>query len=355
MSDKPLSSRQSQILFLCQVGKSYSLSEVSKLLLEHTQAAPSAPTLRRDIATLCSLEFLIQTGSKKSTTYSLNPRKLTLLPLDAHRYCEDDIDTRLGSARYNFELFPNIPNSLFTASEVTLLNNATKKYIQISKGASSTIRQKELERFVIELSWKSSKIEGNTYSLLDTELLIKEGIEATGRTKEEAVMILNHKHAFSFILQASDEFSKLKLSNLIDIHRLLVRDLNIAYGLRSRLIGITGSLYRPLQVPTQIEEACNELLVALKRMKEPFSKALVALAGISYIQPFEDGNKRTSRLTANAILVSNGCAPLSFRSISEISYREAVLTFYEKNSLMPLKELFIEQYIFACENYLRFV
>jgi Fic family protein len=301
------------------------------------------------------LGFLKQTGSKKSSRYALNPEKIIFTPIDAHQYCQIDIDTRPGNKQFSFELFSNIPESVFNAAELAQLQNATEKYSQSSAGSSLTLRRKELERFVIELSWKSSKIEGNTYTLLDTELLIREGLEASGHSREEAVMILNHKKAFDFILKLHPEFLHPSLLLVIEIHRLLTAELGIASELRSRLMGITGSLYRPLQVPTQIEEACRELLSVVARLKEPYCKALLALAGISYIQPFEDGNKRTSRLTANAILLAAGCAPLSYRSISEIGYREAIMTFYEKNTIVPLKKLFIEQYIFACENYLQFV
>ena len=86
-------------------------------------------------------------------------------------------------------------------------------------------------------------------------------------------------------------------------------------------------------------------------METPYAKALVSLLGISYIQPFEDGNKRTSRLMANALLMAYGCAPLSYRSVDENAYREATLVFYELNSIVSFKKIFIEQYDFAAHNY----
>lgn len=316
---------------------------------------PSAPTLRRDMALLTARRFFKQVGDRKSTKYELDLSNQIFAPLDAHEYAQKDIDERVGNSSFNHELFPNVPKTLFEADQLSLLQDATKKFQDAAQGASSTIQRRELERFVIELAWKSSKIEGNTYSLLDTELLIKEGIEATGRSREEAVMILNHKRAFEFILEERSEFVDLKISSIKDIHRLLVENLQISFGLRNRIIGITGSLYKPLQVPTQIQEACESLLSAIVRQQDPYSKALLALAGIGYIQPFEDGNKRTSRLTANAILLADNCAPLSYRSIGELSYREAMLTFYERNSLVTLQKLFVQQYLFACENYLKFV
>lgn len=355
MSDKELSPRQRKILLYCQIGKSYALSEIADLLYANGSPSISAPTLRRDLAVLCELGFLEKTGNRKFSRYSLNSKSLIFTPIDAHQYCSLDIDERPGSAQFNFKIFDSIPESLFSPNELLQLNKGTEQYLHSSHGASPAVFKKELERFVIELSWKSSKIEGNTYTLLDTELLLREGIEAVGHTREETLMIINHKKAFDYILEIGANFMPPRLSQIIDIHRLLVTDLNIEYGLRRRLIGITGSVYRPLAVPTQIEEACAELITTLHRLQNPYSQALTTLIGISYIQPFEDGNKRTARLGANAILLASNCAPLSYRSVNEVAYREAVLTFYEKNTILPLKEIFIEQYLFACENYMQFI
>lgn len=108
----------------------------------------------------------------------------------------------------------------------------------------------------------------------------------------------------------------------------------------------------PLDNEFQIKEAVESLIHALERLKSPFSQALLALLGLSYIQPFEDGNKHTARLITNAILLAHGCAPVSYRSIDENEYKEAVIAFYELNSLAPFKKLFVEQYDFAARNYL---
>ena len=129
-------------------------------------------------------------------------------------------------------------------------------------------------------------------------------------------------------------------------------DLGVSRGVRKGLVGIIGSKYKPLDNKYQIHEALLSLMNAVNSMKDPYSKALTILVGISYIQPFEDGNKRTARLLCNAILLSENCAPLSYRSVSEKDYRESILVFYEKNSLVPMKKIFIEQYIFSTENYL---
>lgn len=352
MSYKQLNQRQISILNLLNVGKKYALSDIKELLPESHR--PSVATLRRDLSQLRKLGFLEHSGELKSSRYSLSLFGLLNVDIDAHEYCMLDVDKRSGATVFNFSLFQNINFGIFSSEDLKRMEDASKVFREKSKGASDVIRQKELERFVIELSWKSSKIEGNTYSLLDTERLLKDGIESPEHTKDEAIMILNHKKAFQYILEHIKPHEKISLQIIEDIHKVLVDDLGVSFGLRKRQVGITGSSYMPLSVPSQIKEAVEDLCVAISQMKDPYSKALIALLGISYIQPFEDGNKRTARLLANAILISCDCAPLSYRSVDQILYKESTLVFYEKNSIVPMRDIFIDQYLFACDQYLQF-
>jgi Fic family protein len=216
---------------------------------------------------------------------------------------------------------------------------------------SAAIQKKELERLVIELSWKSSKIEGNTYTLLDTEKLILENKEAPGHAHSEAQMILNHKDAFNFVREHTTFFKTLSRTHIEELHAILVKDLKVGKGLRKQMVGVIGSVYQPLDNLHQVREGLNALVEAVARVQTPYAKALVALCGLSYLQPFEDGNKRTARLLANAILLAYACAPLSYRSVDENEYREATLVFYEINSIVPFKKIFIDQYVFATRTY----
>lgn len=350
---RKLNKRQEMILENFEQGKEYASSEIVEFFTTETEI-PSQTTLGRDISELVSLGFLEQKGKLKGTTYLLTILGMVNAPIDAHRYCSIETDQRNAKTQYNLSLFNEFPNKIFTKEEIEGLDVKTKLFTDKSQNASSTIQKKELERFVIELSWKSSKIEGNTYTILDTELLLKEGTEAKGHTKDEAIMILNHKKAFQYILSVREKWQKPNVRQIEDVHRLLVEELNVSFGLRTRSVGITGSKYLPLAIPTQIHEALNDLCIAIDRIKNPYEKALLALVGISYIQPFEDGNKRTARLFANAILLAYGCAPLSYRNVDEKNYRESILVFYEKNSIVPMRKIFTEQYFFACENYLKF-
>ncbi len=350
MIDKKINKRQGIILTQLESDKSYSLSEIMKFFDVDEQ--PSLATLRRDIAAITAFGFLKQSGKLKSTRYALTVMGMVSMPIDGSEYCAIDLDKRTGNSGYNFSLFNEIPNDIFSKKDIARLDVATKLFLERSKDASAVIRKKELERFVIELSWKSSKIEGNTYSIIDTEFLLKDGLEAEGHTKKEAIMILNHKAAFHYILSQKERYAKPSIRLIEDVHRLLTEGLDVSFGLRKNPVGVTGSKYLPLSIPTQIHEALSDLCGAIDRMQDPYAKALLALAGISYIQPFEDGNKRTARLFANAILLAYDRAPLSYRNVDEIRYRENMLVFYEKNSMVPMRDIFTEQYIFSTENYL---
>ena len=329
-----------------------SSSEIQSFIVQKERSEVSLVTIKRLLAKLNREGSLSITGKGPATRYALSSVGKLFATLDAKEYCAREPDTRFGFSSYQFDLFQDVPTTVFSSEEQSFLETATTQYHNKSKGISETLHQKELERFIIELSWKSSKIEGNTYTLLDTEKLLLYGTEAEGRTKNETAMILNHKTAFSFVYENRDSFKVLSRMGIEHVHSLLTKDLQIVRNFRSSPVGITGSRYRPLDNKYQIEEAVVALLEVVNRVPDGYTKGLVTLLGLSYIQPFEDGNKRTARLTGNAVLLAYGLSPLSYRSVSEEAYREAILVFYELNSLEPFKKLFIEQYQFAAENYL---
>jgi fido (protein-threonine AMPylation protein) len=308
-------------------------------------------TIKRSLARLTKSGGLAMHAAGRSTSYSLTTFGRLTLNINAKNYCAADPDNRHGQTSYNFDLFTSLPADVFNAEERSKIDSATRTYRQRAEGLSPALHQKELERFIIELSWKSSKIEGNTYTLLDTERLIREGVPSGKNTLAETAMILNHKTAFNEILNDVTGFQTLTLANLERLHAILVKDLGVGTGLRQRSVGITGSVYRPLDNIHQIREAVADLTAAIGRANTGADKALMALLGVSYIQPFEDGNKRTARMMANALLLAHQLAPLSYRSVTEEDYREAVLVFYELNSLVPFKKIFVEQYVFAANNY----
>jgi|SRR3989344_1327577 len=311
----------------------------------------SLVTVKRTLSEMLRNDLLIASGSGPSTVYDISVRGRLFAEIDTKTYCSIEPDARHGKRAYNFDLLSNLPADIFSKEELDFLENATDVYKERIIDLPPAIQRKEWERLVIELSWKSSRIEGNTYTLLDTEKLILENKEAPGHDKKEAQMILNHKFAFSYIHDNPERFKTITRKNLEELHAIIVKGLSIGLGFRQRSVGVTGSVYRPLDNIYQISEAVDDLEAAVSKASTPYVKALIAILGISYIQPFEDGNKRTARLMANAMLLSHGCAPLSYRSVDEDQYKESTLVFYELNSIVPFKKILIEQYDFAARNY----
>ncbi len=345
-----LSQKQQKIISIFLANKSLSSSAVHTEMVKLGEEA-SLVTIKRMLSGLTGKGFLAVSGSGRATVYTISASGRIFANVDAKKYCSLEPDKRYGLRQYNLELLAAFPAEIFSAPETKILKQATAEYQFRTKNLSATIRRKELERLVIELSWKSSKIEGNTYTLLDTEKLILENKVAPGKTKDETQMILNHKDAFNFIRENKEQFKALNRKNLEELHSIIIKKLNIERGLRKKPVGVIGSIYRPLDNSHQITDALEILIKKISQLSSPYAKAFVALLALAYIQPFEDGNKRTARLTANAILLAHNLAPLSYRSIDENDYREAMLTFYELNSILPLKKIFVEQYDFAARNY----
>jgi len=242
-------------------------------------------------------------------------------------------------------------HDVFTKGEIQKLNTLQQNFQNNISQLTESEFEKEFERLAIDLSWKSSQIEGNTYSLLETERLLKEKETASGKTKEEAVMLLNHKDALDFITDNPGYLSPLSVSKIEDIHSLLVKELGVERNLRMRRVGISGTNYRPLDNQFQIAEALQDSCELINSKANVFEKALLTLVLISYIQPFMDGNKRTARIVSNAILMNEKHCPLSFRTVDSIDYKKAMLLFYEQNNISIIKEIFINQFEFAVNTY----
>lgn len=294
---------------------------------------------------------IIKQNNGRSASYQENISNPALEFIDIERYFQKEVDQReVRYDRHNFEIYKYLKD-LFTKEETQELTSLNEEYQTRIKKLPPAIIKREFERLTIDLSWKSSQIEGNTYSLLDTEALIKDYKEAEGHSKEEALMILNHKAALDYIWQKDNYFQKINLRKIEDIHSLAVKGLGIDRGLRKRMVGIVGTKYRPLDNIHQIKEAMEKTAKIINKTKDPFTKALIAVLMISYIQPFEDGNKRTARLLSNAILLAYDICPLSFRSINPAEFKKALILFYEQNNLRYFKEIFIDQFRFAVQNY----
>ncbi len=345
----PLNKRQDAEIAFIEKQEIASVSQILEFIKKDFTEV-SKITINRDLSSLLKINLITKKGKGRSVVYSLSPYYNLIKPIDAEKYFQVEIDLRKIRTRFDFDVFEYF-EEIFTSEENQNLENLTNRFKKNIKALSAALLKKEFERLTIDLSWKSSQIEGNTYSLLETEELIKDNRESKRRSKEEAVMILNHKKALDFIRRKPEQFKRLTVAKIEDIHHLLMRGLGVKRNLRQRAVGITGTNYKPLDNEYQIREALEKMCQIINREKNPFAKALGIIVLISYIQPFEDGNKRTARLMGDAVLLAFGCCPLSFRSVDKIEYKKAILLFYEQNNLSYFKKLFIEQYEFAAHNY----
>jgi Fic family protein len=345
-----ITKRQYKILNFIQDQESAKRTDI-ELYISSIDDKVSKITILRDLEVLLKQKLIKKTGQARSITYfPLNYNEL-LKKYDIEEYFKTEADNRtIKYSQFNFGIFSQLQN-LFSTTELEKIKKTNDIFIQKTQKLTPIILKKEFERLMIELSWKSSQIEGNTYSLLDTEILIKENIEAKGHKTEEAVMILNHKKALDYIFENKDYFKVITISKLEELHTILTADMGVLKGLRKSPVGIIGTNYKPLSDQHQIKEAVERLIKQINLSQNPLEKALIAVIMISYIQPFEDGNKRTGRILANAILLANNYCPLSYRSIDEREYKKAVIIFYENNSLNYFKDLFIEQFEFAVNKY----
>lgn len=315
--------------------------------------APSDSTMKRLLSAAVKEGNIETAGRGPATKYKLTPQAHVTMPLDLATYFDKDIDEREIQESFNFDLIRDVlPKvEIFTKEELEVLNAAQMEFEKNTEGMTDLEYRKEMERLGVDLSWKSSQIEGNTYSLLETERLLKDKQTASGKTKEEAVMLLNHKDALDFVLDIPDYLKELSVHRIEDIHSILTKELEVDRNIRHRRVGITGTNYRPLDNEFQIREALEDTCTLVNGKDNVFEKALLTLVLLSYIQAFVDGNKRTARITSNAVLIANGYCPISFRTVDSIDYKKAMLMFYEQNNIAAFKKIFIEQFLFAVKTY----
>lgn len=322
----------------------------SRQIAEAMDGKISLATVKRMLSELTAHFYVQVEGKGRATRYYTSS---LFMPIDMDEYYSKEVDERHVLTGYNFDLIPKILSQvhLFTEQEMAELNALQTQFSNNFSSLSDEQRRKEMERLGIDLSWKSSQIEGNTYSLLETERLLKEKETAAGKTKEEAVMLLNHKDALDFIVAHPDYLKHLTISHIEDIHSLLVKELGVDRNIRTRRVGITGTNYRPLDNEFQIREALQQTCDLVNRRENVFEKALYVLVLLSYIQAFNDGNKRIARMASNAIFIAYGYCPISFRTVDSIDYKKAMLLFYEQNNISAFKRIFIDQFRFAVETY----
>ncbi|WPR76407.1 Fic family protein [Algoriphagus sp. NG3] len=300
-----------------------------------TRYYTNAPEQTQDLGRIKSIE-------EPQSTIPLSEEGKAILALVSHPETQR---TPVGYDRSFLENYrPNIDSYLSIEEKQKL---AQWGKTRDNEQPAGTYAREILNRLLIDLSWNSSRLEGNTYSLLDTELLIHEGQAANNKSPRETQMILNHKEAIEFLVESSDEvgFNRYTFLNL---HALLSNNLlpNPAASGRLRTfgVGITNSVYTPLGIPQLIEESFDLILAKASQIQNPFEQAFFVLVQLPYLQPFDDVNKRVSRLAANIPLNRHNLAPLSFIDVPEESYIKGMLGIYELNHIELFKDVFLWAY-----------
>lgn len=225
----------------------------------------------------------------------------------------------------------------------------------IGERPAGTYARDIMNRLLVDLSWASSRLEGNTYTRLDTQNLIEFGQVAAGKAAQETQMILNHKAAIELLIEEVDQVG-CDLYTFLNLHAVLSDNLMhdpMASGrIRQRQVEISGTVFYPLAVPQQIEDFFRLLLAKAEAIADPFEQAFFLMVQLPYLQPFEDVNKRVSRLGANIPLIRRNLCPLSFVDVPENAYVEGTQAVYELNRVELLRDVFVWAYERSCQRYL---
>ena len=256
---------------------------------------------------------------------------------------------------YNFD-FLNLyePNETFYLSSGQRENLLALGRVETTERPAGTYARNILDRLLIDLSWNSSRLEGNTYSLLETKRLIELGETVSGKDAAEAQMILNHKAAIEYIVENSEE-EQITTHEVCSIHALLSENLlgdPAASGrIRNIAVSIGGSTYIPLENPHVLRECFQLFVEKINRIEDPFEQSFFSIVHLSYLQAFEDVNKRTARIVANIPLVKQNLKPLSFTDVNKDAYVTALLAVYETNNISLLRDLYLWAYRRSSQRY----
>ncbi|UCG66098.1 MAG: Fic family protein [Deltaproteobacteria bacterium] len=308
----------------------------------------SETTIWRTLKRLVDEGELEVSGKGPSTGYSLAGAAVVRAHLQTPY-------NRRRPASYKKEFLDRyIPNKTFYLAEADRQRLREAGTPTASPLPVGTYARRILERLLIDLSWASSRMEGNTYNLLETERLIRFGQEASGKDRKEAVMILNHKEAIQYVVENLAAIT-ISRADLFNIHALLADGLLADPAMTGRLrrmpVGITHSSFRPLGEQFAIEEEFDILIEKAAVISDAFERSFFLLVHIPYLQAFDDINKRTSRVASNIPLLKADLAPMSFLTMDDSAYIDGLIGIYELNNVSLLRELYIEAYMTSAENY----
>jgi Fic family protein len=339
-------------------------SEAGKLfseLFDDLKNSMSRRTLQRRLEKLVSQKKLIHSGSGRSSRYEiaidikagvsvrLTQRNLEFSPaaILIKENIERPIEQRERVTYQHQFLSAYLPNKNFYLSERNRQHLMSIGAQSNGKRPAGTFAKKIFHKIIIDLAWNSSRLEGNTYSLLETEKLLFENVKNDQKSLTETQMILNHKAAIEFLIDSADiiDFNRFTIFNL---HALLSNNLlgNPAScgRIRNIPVGIGKTVYEPLNIPALLDERFNNIMSKASNIADPFEQAFFALVHLPYLQPFEDVNKRVSRVSANIPFIKHNLSPLSFIDVPENDYISSVLAIYELNDTKLMEEIFVWAY-----------
>lgn len=332
----------------------------------------SRRTLQRRLADLIAQERITSRREQRSVKYRLAPIAEVTLPgikveipgevyipispegEEIKAYVRQPVQGR-RPVGYNIEFLDAYrPNETWYLPEKLRGQLRTLGRSPADQAPAGTFARDILNRLLIDLSWASSRLEGNTYSRLDTERLIHFGEVAEGKDAIETQMILNHKVAIEYLVRDAEKLA-VDGESIVALHALLSDGLladPMACGrLRNRAVEIGGSVYLPVALPQRIEQLFGIVLGTAAEIEDPFEQAFFLMVHLPYLQPFEDVNKRVSRLAANIPLIKRNLSPLSFIDLPERAYVEALLGVYEMNRIELLRDVFVWAYERSCQQY----
>jgi DNA-binding transcriptional ArsR family regulator len=310
--------------------------------MKQAKVSISQPTLSRRLAALQGDRHVVVKGKGRSTTYELD---------DYNKYFDIPAERR-KAVGYDRSILANyIPN------KTRWLDPAVVAHLLIAGGGAkpeaSTYSRAIAQKLLVDLSYASSNLEGNTYSYLDTQVLIEYGQAAEGKAADETQMILNHKEAITYLIDNIGEI-EIDVREIKNIQSLLSRGLidPAARGtVRRRIVGLGNSAYTPLAIPQILEDQLGIIVEKQALIDDPFERSLFLMTMISYLQFFEDVNKRTGRLACNIPLLKAGMAPLSFISVDKTKYTKGLLAFYELGRHDLIAEAYAEGYAASASRY----
>lgn len=333
-------------------------------------------TLQRRVATLMEQKRIVSQGEGRGTRYRLAPKIVSTSSAEIARVrstANTDVGIYLSPESEAIKTHVCQPRQhrkpvsyqsafleQYQPNQTAYLSESLRAQLHAlgrpptANTPAGTFARDILQRLLIDLSWASSRLEGNTYTRLDTERLIEFGQAAAGKDAIETQMIVNHKSAIEYLVRGGEHVG-VNIETIVALHALLsdglMPDPLTSGRLRTRAVEIDGSVYLPMAVPQRVEQLFGIVVGMADEIDDPFEQSFFLMVHLPYLQPFEDVNKRVSRLAANIPLIEHNLCPLSFIDIPRQDYIEAVFGVYELNRVELLRDLYVWAYARSCQQY----